>query len=80
MPPVLAVEVHDRSEPDLSRKVQQYLAAGVQVVWVVDLEARSLTRHAPGQPPRTWGSPEAVIEEPVLPGFGCRLQDLLGAR
>ena len=76
--PALAVEVHDRSEPDLSRKVQQYLAAGVQVVWVVDLETRSLTRHVPGEPPRTWSGPEAVVDEPVLPGFTCRLGELLG--
>mgnify|MGYP000498297603 CR=1 FL=1 len=78
VPPDLAIEVHDRSEPALTRKIQQYLEAGVRAVWVVDLEARSLTRHAPGEPPRTWSSPEAVIEEPVLPGFSCRLGELFG--
>ncbi|BDG59795.1 Uma2 family endonuclease [Caldinitratiruptor microaerophilus] len=78
IPPDLAVEVRDPSEPDLSRKVRQYLEAGVRAVWVVDPEARTLTRHAPGEPPRTWADGEAVVEEPVLPGFTCRLRDLFG--
>ncbi|BDG60397.1 Uma2 family endonuclease [Caldinitratiruptor microaerophilus] len=78
VPPDLAVEVHDPSEPDLSRKVRQYLEAGVRAVWVVDPEARTLTRHAPGEEPRIWSAPEAVVEEPVLPGFACRLAELFG--
>ena len=78
IPPDLAVEVQDPSEPDLTRKVQQYLEAGVRAVWVVDPRARTVSRHAPGEPPRTWSSPEAVIEEPVLPGFSCRLGELFG--
>jgi Uma2 family endonuclease len=78
VPPDLAVEVHDPSEPDLSRKVQQYLEAGVRAVWVLNPELRSLTRHAPGEAPRTWTDPEAVVEEPVLPGFSCRLGELFG--
>lgn len=78
VPPDLAVEVQDPSEPDLTRKIEQYLQAGVRAVWVVDPRARSVTRHASGQPPCTWSSPEAVIEEPVLPGFSCRLGELWG--
>ena len=78
VPPDLAVEVQDPSEPDLTRKIEQYLQAGVRAVWVVDPRARAVTRHAPGEPPRTWSEPAAVIEEPVLPGFSCRLDELFG--
>lgn len=78
VPPDLVVEVHDRSEPDLARKVRQYLEAGVHAVWVVDLDGRTLTRHAAGEPPRTWSAAEATVEEPLLPGFVCRLGELLG--
>lgn len=78
VPPDLVVEVHDSSEPKLARKVRQYLDAGVRAAWVVDLEARSLTRHAPGEKPRTWSTPEALVEEPVLQGFSCRLSELFG--
>ncbi|WPD18786.1 MULTISPECIES: Uma2 family endonuclease [Thermaerobacter] len=76
--PALVVEVHDASEPEIGRKVAQYLAAGVRAVWVVDLEARTLTRHGQEGEPRTWSGADAVIEEPVLPGFSCRLSELLG--
>jgi Uma2 family endonuclease len=78
VPPDLAVEVHDPSEPDLSRKVQQYLAAGVRSVWVVDPDARTLTQHRSGEAPRTIADLDATVEEPVLPGFACRLRELFG--
>jgi Uma2 family endonuclease len=77
VPPDLAVEVHDPSEPDLDRKVRQYLEAGVRAVWVLDPGLRTLTRYAPEEPPRTWSSPDDEITEPVLPGFSCRLGDFL---
>ena len=79
VPPDLAVEVHDPSEPNLQRKIGQYLAAGVRAAWVIDPDKRSLTRHAPNEAPRTWTDPQALIEEPVLPGFSCRLADIFGA-
>ena len=78
IPPDLAVEVHDSSEPDLRRKIEQYLAAGVRSVWVIDPESRTLTRHVPGEPPRVWNDPDAVVLEPVVPGFSCRLHELFG--
>ena len=78
VPPDLAVEVHDPSEPNLQRKIGQYLAAGVRAVWVIDPDKRPLTRHAPNEAPRTWTDPQALIEEPVLPGFSCRLADIFG--
>ena len=70
--------VHTLRAPDVGRKVGQYLEAGVRAVWVVDLEARALTRHAPGEEPRTWSGPDALVEEPLLPGFSCRLAELIG--
>lgn len=78
VPPDLAVDVQDPSEPNLDRKAQQYLEAGVRAVWVVDPQARTLTRHAPGEPARTWSGLEATVDEPVLPGFSCRLAEFFG--
>jgi len=76
VPPDLAVEVDDPSEPDLKRKVTEYLGAGVRSVWVLDPVEETLTRHAPGEQPRTLGGPDAVVADPVLPGFSCRLDEL----
>jgi Uma2 family endonuclease len=78
IPPDLAVEVHDPSERDLPRKVQQYLAAGVRSVWVVDPAAQTVTQYAPGREPVTLRSRDDTITDPCLPGFACRLRDLFG--
>ena len=78
VPPDLAVEVHDPSEHDLARKVQQYLAAGVRAVWVLDPVGHTLTQHRPGQEPLVTSELDAVVGEPILPGFSCCLRDLFG--
>lgn len=73
VPPDLVVEVHLPDEQDMHRKVKQYLEAGVRAVWVVDPSGRSITRYAPGEKPTQWTDPRAMVTEPVLPGFSCRL-------
>ena len=76
VPPDLAVEVHDRSERDLGRKIAQYLGCGVRAVWVVDPWKRTVSRHVPGEPPRLWTVPQDLFEEPLLAGFSCRVGDI----
>ncbi len=80
VPPDLAVEVLSPSNTrvDMKRKVEQYLAAGVRSVWILDPDAGALTRYRPGEAPAILDDPAAVVEDPVLPGFGCRLAELLG--
>ena len=78
VPPDLAVEVHLPDEPDLQRKVQQYLAAGVRSVWVVDPSKRTLTQHRPAAQPEVITDRDAPVRDPVLPGFECRLRELFG--
>ncbi len=78
VPPDLAVEVHLPDERDMQRKVQQYLAAGVRSVWVIDPRKRTLTQHRPGKQPALIAEMGATVQEPVLPGFECRLRDLFG--
>lgn len=78
VPPDLAVEVHDPSEPDMERKVHQYLTAGVRSVWVADPETRTLVIHRMAEPPLVRSYPDALVEDPVLPGFSVRLRELFG--
>ena len=66
------------AQVDLDRKVDQYLAAGVRSVWVIDPVARILTQHRPGGVPQTIAGSDAVVEEPVLRGFTCGLRELFG--
>ena len=78
VPPDLAVEVHLPDERDMRRKVQQYLAAGVRSVWVIDPRKRTLTQHRPGEEQAVIAEMDSTVREPVLPGFGCELRELFG--
>ncbi len=75
VPPDLAVEVlsPSNSQVDMGRKVEQYLAAGVRSVWVLEPDKRTLTYHRPEEAPIVLDDSEGVIEDPCLPGFRCRL-------
>jgi Uma2 family endonuclease len=80
-PPDLAVEVlspDDRASEVLA-KVEEYLAAGCQMVWLVDPATRTVaTYDAEGRVVRSSGD-AALAGEPLLPGFQLSLADLFGA-
>ncbi len=80
VPPDLAVEVLSPSNAgmDMGRKIEQYLAAGVRSVWVLDPRARILTVYRSGEPPVVLNDLDATVEDTCLPGFRCRLAELLG--
>jgi Uma2 family endonuclease len=76
--PDLAVEVLSPSDryPEVQRKVQEYLDAGTQLVWVVDPESRTATVfHADGR--SSYLSAEDALDgEDVLPGFRLSLDEV----
>ncbi len=69
--PVLAVEVLSPSDTheDVTAKVDQYLAVGVPLVWIVDPHFRTVTVHRPGQQPDFFTTDDDLTAEPHLPGF-----------
>ena len=76
--PDLAVEV--ASPNDLGRelrvKVEEYLRAGVRLVWLVDPETRSIeVVRADGGVARLYEQDELSGED-VLPDFRCRVAEL----
>ena len=78
-PPELAVEVKSPSEswPDTRRKAAEYLAAGVGEVWVLDGPTRQLRVHRDAAAePLILGEADELTS-PVLPGFSCKVADLL---
>jgi Uma2 family endonuclease len=79
IPPDLAVEVvsPDDHFSRVQRKVAHYLARGVRLLWVVDPEDRSVTVYRPDQAMRILGEADTLSAEDVLPGFSCRVADLL---
>lgn len=76
--PDLVAEVLSPSDryADVARKVQEYLDAGVRMIWVIDPDARSAVIYRPGHPPRIIGSDGALDGEEILPGFRLPLSEL----
>ncbi len=77
--PDLAVEVispGDRPRHVLD-KVGEYLAVGVRLVWVIDPKTRRATIHRSLSDARTIVEDEFLDGEDVVPGFRCRLRDVL---
>lgn len=71
MAPDLVVEVVSPSDrmTDVLAKVDDYLAAGVRLVWVVVPRRRQVLVYAPGQPARTLGNGDSLDGGDVLPEF-----------
>jgi Uma2 family endonuclease len=77
IPPDLAVEVVSPGDLayEVDEKIEQYLTAGVRLIWVVSPKTRSVRIHRPKDAPQ--GPIGALTEsdnisgEDVLPGFEC---------
>ncbi|MDE2788417.1 MAG: Uma2 family endonuclease [Chloroflexota bacterium] len=80
--PDLAVEIlSDSNTPaEIAQKVSEYLTAGGKAVWVIDIDARTLTVHTADAPPLTLTDADMVDGGEYLPGFACAVADLLPAR
>jgi Uma2 family endonuclease len=77
--PDLAVEVlspGDRPRYVLD-KVGEYLEAGVRLVWVIDPRKSRAVVYRSLSSVRELGPDDALQGEDVLPGFACRLRDIL---
>jgi Uma2 family endonuclease len=70
-PPVLAVEILSptTTQEEIDEKVDQYLAAGVPLVWLVDPHFRTVRVHRPGAEPELFNVTQELSAEPHLPGF-----------
>jgi Uma2 family endonuclease len=80
--PDLAIEVvcpEDRIY-ELDDKLDDYAAAEIPLVWVINPKARTLTIHRPGQSPVRLTETQTVTGEMILPGFAVAVRDLLPAR
>ena len=80
--PDLAVEIlSDSNTPaEIAQKVSEYLNAGGKAVWVIDIDARTLTVHTADAPPLALTDADTVDGGDYLPGFACAVADMLPAR
>lgn len=79
--PDLAVEIlSDSNTPaEIAQKVAEYLGASGRAVWVIDIDARTLTVHAAGALPLVLTDADMVDGGDYLPGFAGAVADMLPA-
>ena len=75
--PDLVVEVISPSDrmADLRAKIEEYLDAGVKLIWVVDPGTDSVTEYRPDAAPVNLGSSAELAGRDVLPGFRCKVSE-----
>ncbi len=78
VPPEFAVEVISPTDrkPDIARKRQIYLDAGI-LYWEVYVDDERIDVYAPGQPMRSLGMDDTLDGGEVLPGFTLPVKDIL---
>jgi Uma2 family endonuclease len=76
--PDLAVEVVSPSDrlSEVAAKVDEWLSAGTQSVWVVDPANRSVEVYRQGNQVLRYRAGDELRDEPALPGFAMKIADL----
>lgn len=76
--PTLCVEILSPSEvvERIDEKTDAYLAAGVPLVWLLDLHDKSVTVYSPGAEPIFFNRLMEISGEPHLPGFRVPVANL----
>jgi Uma2 family endonuclease len=62
----------------VAEKVEDYLAAGTRLVWIIDRRRRTVTVHRPGAAARTLGPADDLDGADLLPGFSVLVSRLVG--
>jgi Uma2 family endonuclease len=77
--PDMVVEVLSPSNTSkkIRTKIKEYFARGVRLVWVIAPEDRTLMIYRVPDEGRVLHETGTVTGEDVLPGFSCRVSDLL---
>lgn len=80
--PDLAVEVVSPNDLvyEVDEKVEEWLAAGVKLVWVAQPERRIVRVHRPDGSVKQLRAHEEITGEDVLPGFACRVAEFFPAQ
>jgi Uma2 family endonuclease len=61
---------------ELEDKIEDYLASGVKLIWVIDPELRSIKVYRPGRPIMQLKKEDTLSGEDVISGFSCTVSDL----
>lgn len=77
VPPRLAVEVLSPSDSakQVNRKITDYLESGVELVWLIDPEDRTITVYRRDRGPERFKQDSQLSGDGILPGFQCLVAD-----
>lgn len=77
-PPVLAIEILSPSDKleDVNEKVDEYLAAGVALVWVVDPHFHTVTVFQPDVEPQLFNKDQFLTAAPHLPSLSIAVRTI----
>ncbi len=77
-PPDLAVEIASPADAlaALESKVDEYIGAGCEAVWVVNPQKQRVMEYLRGGAVRVFGPSEEIEGRDLLPGFRCTVRDL----
>ena len=80
--PDLAVETRSPNDTarEVAEKVEEWLAAGVRLVWVIEPRKRTITTHRQGRAPQVLGIGETLDGEDVLPGLAVPVERIFPPR
>jgi Uma2 family endonuclease len=73
--PDFVIELRSASDTlsSLQDKMQEYIANGALLGWLIDRKNRNVYIYRPNQEPQVLENPETVSGDPELPGFVLRL-------
>jgi Uma2 family endonuclease len=76
--PLLAVEILSPNDTveEIHEKVNEFLTAGVALVWVINPYDHTVTIYRPKSVPTLVNESQELIGDPVLPGFRVPVADL----
>ena len=61
----------------LQRKMEEYIAYGARLGWLIDPRNRQVAIYRPDQEPEVLDDPEILSGEDVMPGFEFRVSELI---
>jgi Uma2 family endonuclease len=69
--PILVVEIlsPNDTQEQIDEKIDDYLQAGVALVWIIDPHDHTVLIYRPGQEPELVNVRQELLGEPHLPGF-----------
>jgi len=77
--PDFVIELRSPSDRliNVEAKMEEYVANGSKLGWLLDPIANRATIYRPGQAPERIGNPTILSGDPILPGFKFNFKEIL---